>query len=174
MSMVYKKEYIPLSLKNAVWHKHSKYPAYPGITQCCTCTNLVMIPESIRQMNGVSYDIKTIFIDGQVKPIGGVAEYGHVVAEKNGGLTTEANLIIQCKNCNTRQGSKNIELAQMGCDTEMLDGEMLTAEYERINTAENAEMGEIYERCHGVCASGNACKNRPIINRRFCGIHLKN
>ena len=172
MNSVYKKQYIPLALKNAVWHKHCKYPAHMEITQCCTCANIVLIPESIRSMNGISNDIKSVFIDAQVKSISGVGEFGHIIAEKNGGSTTEDNLIVQCKNCNTRQGSKNIEPQQMDYDAEMLDGEMINAEYERLSTAENAEMGEMYEACHGVCASGRVCRNKPIINRRFCHIHL--
>ena len=171
---MYKKEYIPLAVKNAVWHKYRRYFSHPGITQCCTCANIVMIPESIRHMNGISYDIKAVFIDGRAKPIFGVAEYGHIISEKNGGQITEDNLIIQCKNCNTRQGSKNIEQEQLNNDAEMLDGEMFGLEDLRIATAENADMGEIYEQCHGVCSSGNLCKNKPIINRRFCHIHLTN
>ena len=173
MTAAYKKQSISIAIKNAVWHKYCKYPSYPGITQCYTCTNIVMIPESIRKMNEISYEVKAVFIDGQARPIFGVAEYGHVVSERNGGATTEDNLIIQCKNCNTRQGSKNIERAQLNYDTEMLDCEMLTAECKRIATADNADMGEIYDICHGVCASGKACKNKPIMNRKYCGVHLR-
>ena len=172
MNSAYTKQHIPVALKNTVWHKHCKYPAHVEITQCRTCPNFVSIPESIRIMNGISYDIKPIYIDGRIKLISGVGEFGHIIAEKNGGSTTEANLIVQCKNCNTRQGSKNIEPQQMNYDAEMLDGEMTNAEYERLSTAENAEMGEIYEACHGVCTSGRVCRNKPIMNRRFCHIHL--
>ena len=171
---MYKKEYISIAIKNAVWHKYNKYPLYKEITQCYTCSNLVLIPESIRKMNDISYDIKSIFIDGKLKIISGVAEYGHIISEKNGGLTVEENLIIQCKNCNTRQGSKNIERIQLNYDTEMLDGEMMNLEYKRIATAENIDMSQNYGKCQGTCASGKECKNQTLFNRQFCHIHLRN
>ena len=77
------KDYIPVGVKNNVWHKYSVYPLNREITKCCTCTNLVMIPASIRRMNNISYDIKVIRVNGIIQPISGTAEYGHIISEKN-------------------------------------------------------------------------------------------
>ena len=159
-----KKEYIPTHIKMAVWNKYSIYPLNPEITQCRTCNNLVLIPESIKKLSNISYDIKPIYVNGKRKHISGVAEFGHIISEFNGGKICEDNLIIQCKNCNTRQGSKNINTNQFIYDYEILD---ICQDY-------NIEMGENYEICQYICSSKLFCKNKAIINRRFCHIHLIN
>lgn len=158
------KDHIPVELKNAIWHKYSIYPLHREITQCRTCSNLVLMPAAIRPLNNVSYDIKEIYIDGKLKHINGVAEYGHIIAENNGGKVEESNLIIQCKTCNTRQNSKNIECTQFITDYEMLD----------VDTCENILMGEKVDICQGICRTGGKCKNKTVFNRRFCHIHLEN
>ena len=160
-----RKDNIPVSLKNKIWHKYSIYPLHKEITQCCTCHNFVLMPESIRQLNDISYDIKPIYINGKRKIISGVAEYGHIISEKNGGKVTEDNLIIQCKTCNTRQKANNIEKHQLIYDCEMID-----AEFDNNKTI---EMGENCEICEGICSSGQKCKNRTIFNRKYCHIHLQ-
>jgi hypothetical protein len=160
------KDYIPLDVKNRVWNKYSIYPLNKEITQCRTCMNLVLIPESIRHLNGVSYDIKLVYINGQKKDISGVGEYGHIISENNGGKVREDNLVIQCKFCNTRLGPRNIEKSHFIDDCEMID-----AEYEKDM---NSEMGENSLICEGNCNSGETCKNKTIFNRRYCHIHLKN
>lgn len=161
-----RKDHIPLNVKNLVWNKYSIYPLNKEITQCRTCTNLVLIPESIRHLNNVSYDIKLVYINGRIKDINGVAEYGHIISENNGGKVTEDNLIIQCKSCNTRFGRKNIERCHFIDDCEMID-----SEYEKDI---NFEMGENSLICESYCNSGERCKNKTIFNRRYCHIHLKN
>ena len=159
-----KKEHILLNIKIAVWNKCSIYPLNPEITQCKTCNNLVLIPESIKKIYNISYDIKPIYVNGKRKNINGVAEFGHIISEFNGGKICEDNLIIQCKTCNTKQGSKNINVNQIMYDIDMLD-----------NCQElNIEMGENYEYCQYICSSKLPCKNKAIINRRFCHIHLIN
>ena len=158
------KDNIPIELKNRVWHKYSIYPFHKEITQCRTCTNLVLMPTSIRHLNDVTYDIKEIYINGKRKPISGVAEYGHIISEYNGGKVEENNLIIQCKTCNTRQNTKNIEKNQLITDYEMIDA----------NNDTNIIMGENFPICQGICKSGEVCKNKTVFNRRFCHIHLQN
>lgn len=160
-----RKDNIPVELKNRVWSRYSIYPLHKEITQCCTCTNLVLIPEGIRHLNDVSYDIQSIYVNGKKKLISGVAEYGHIISEKNGGRVTEENLIIQCKTCNTRLGTTNISNYNFVDNCEMID-----AEYEK-NT--NSEMGENYLICQGICSSSQKCKNKTLFNRIYCHIHLK-
>ena len=161
-----KKDNIPITIKKAVWDKYSIYPSNPEITKCRTCYNLVMIPESIRKINNISYDIKSVYINGKIKHIRGVAEFGHIISEKNGGKVTTDNLIIQCKTCNTKLGTNNININHFTDDCEMID-----TEYDNII---NTEMGENSETCQGRCSSNKQCKNKPIFNRRFCHIHLTN
>ena len=154
-----RKDSIPVELKNRVWRKYSIYPTHKEITQCCTCTNIVLIPESIRHLNDVSYNIKNIYVNGEKKTLNGVAEYGHIVSEKNGGKVTEENLIIQCKTCNTRLGAANISRHHFVDNCEMID-----AEYEKDM---NSEMGENSVICQGSCSSGQKCKNKTLFNRRY-------
>ena len=161
-----RKDNIPVDLKNRVWNRFSIYPLHKEITQCCTCTNLVLIPEAIRYLNEVSYDIKSIYVNGKKKTISGVAEYGHMISEKDGGKVTEDNLIIQCKTCNTRLGTANISKHHFVDNCEMID-----AEYEKDLSI---EMGENFLVCQGSCSSGQKCKNKTVFNRRYCHIHLKN
>jgi hypothetical protein len=159
-----KKNYISQPIKNAVWKRDSVYPLNNEITQCRTCMNLVMIPESIRKINNIPYDIRPIYINGRHKVISGVAEFGHIISEKNGGKITEDNLIIQCKICNVRQGSKNIDKKNLVHDYEMIDAD--------TNVDKTIEMGEYSGVCHGKCSTGMNCKNRPLFNREYCHIHL--
>ena len=161
-----RKDNIPVDLKNRVWCKYSIYPLHKEITQCCTCSNLVLIPQAIRHLNDVCYRVKNIYVNGKKKIISGVAEYGHIISEKNGGKATEDNLIIQCKTCNTKFGTTNIEKHHYVENCEMIDV---------IDPKDlNIEMGENYETCQGFCASGQKCKNKTIFNRKFCHVHLQN
>ena len=157
-----KKDKIPIEIKRAVWNKYNIYSSHKEITQCRTCDNLIMIPEALRSFYDVSYDIKQIYINGKIKTISGVAEFGHIISEKNGGMVNEDNLIVQCKLCNTRLGSKNIEKSDFAENCEMID----------VFDSENIEMGENYDKCHGHCSSGQICKNKTIFNRKYCHIHL--
>ena len=157
-----KKDYIPVGLKNNVWNMYCIYPLNREITKCCTCTNLVLIPESIRKMNNISYDIKIIRCNGKIQPISGTAEYGHIISEKNGGKVCEDNLIIQCKSCNVRQGTKNILLENYCNDCNMID----------FMDDDNIEMGENCEFCQGFSRNNKKCKNKALFNRLYCHIHL--
>ena len=155
-----KKDYIPVGVKNNVWNMYCIYPLNREITKCCTCTNLVLIPESIRKMNNIPYNIKVVRCNGIIQPISGTAEYGHIISEKNGGKVSEDNLIIQCKPCNVRQGFENIENYCSECN--MID----------VVEEDSIEMGENYEFCQRILKSGKNCKNKTIFNRMYCHIHL--
>ena len=155
-----RKEPISIAVKRRVWSKCSIYPSHEDITRCSTCPSLVRIPCSIKP-SGPS-DATAIYVNGERQTISGVAEFGHVIAESNGGKATEENLIIQCKTCNVRQGAKDIETCQLVYDCDMLDAW----------TDPDTEMGENVYSCQGVCSSGQKCKNKTVLNRRFCHIHL--
>ena len=160
---LYKKERIPDSVKRSVWLKYSKYPNHLIFTQCCTCENLVMIPESIRKYHNINYDILNIYVNGNKKTISGTAEFGHIISEKNGGTINEDNLIIQCKTCNASQGSKDIDYKLINtCDVVMIDK----------NCDTDIEMGHHCEKCDYVLSNGEKCKNKCIFNRDRCYIHL--
>ncbi len=160
-----RKNTIPISVKRRVWHKYSLYSL--DVTRCCTCTNFVLMPNSIRPRvipggGCVHSASNNVYVNGVRQTISGVAEFGHIVAEHNGGQATEDNLLIQCKACNVRQQANNIEKHQLVYDCDMLDAECDT----------DVEMGENFYMCQGVCSSGHNCKNKTILNRKYCHIHL--
>ena len=162
MSNIKKKDTIPIGLKKNIWEKYSIYPCNPEITQCRTCENLVLIPQAIRQFYNTTYNIQTVYVNGKSKKISGVAEYGHIISEKNGGKTTEDNLLIQCKICNLKQHTNNILNNQLISDYEMLD----------VIDNLDQEMGENSFICKKILGNGTTCKNKPIFNRNYCHIHL--
>ena len=149
-------------MKQAVWRRYANYRNHPEIAQCFTCSNLVLIPEAIRDST-TPHHIKHYIVNGVKKELSGTAEYGHLISEKNGGLATIDNLIIQCKRCNVKQGSKNIDAlcAKVG-DCEMLD-----------DFVDDQIMGENIEYCQARCATGAPCKNQTSFGRQFCSVHLR-
>ena len=84
-----RKDTISVEIKNKVWKKCSIYPLNREITKCYTCDNFVLIPESIRHLNEVSYNIQTIYGNGKKININGVGEFGHIISEYNGGKVCE-------------------------------------------------------------------------------------
>ena len=165
MILKYRKEKIPDEIKNKVWLKYSKYINDIRFCQCCTCENLVMIPESIRKYHNINYDILNIYVDQKIKAISGTGEFGHIISEKNGGTINQENLIIQCKSCNTKQGSKNIDYTEINkYDVVMIDN----------NIELDIEMGVVNEKCCYEIRKGYFCKNKCLFNRDRCYIHLIN
>ena len=163
MMSLYKKDKIPDFIKNNVWLKYSKYIHDIRFSQCCTCENLVMIPESIRKYHNINYDILNIYVDQKIKGVCGTGEFGHIISEKNGGTINENNLIIQCKKCNTKQGSKNIDFGLINTrDVVMVDKNFDT----------DIEMGTYSEYCSYILTRGESCKNKCLFNRDRCYIHL--
>lgn len=159
----YEKVKIPDYIKNSVWLKYSKYSNDIRYSQCCTCENLIMIPQSIRKYYNINYDILNIYVNQEIKELKGTAEFGHIISEKNGGSINEDNLIIQCKSCNTKQGSKNIDLKQINrCDVIMIDKDIDT----------DIEMGIYNEKCDYILKNGEKCKNKCLFNRDRCYIHI--
>ena len=162
MCSIKKKDTIPINLKRNIWEKYSIYPCNPEITQCRTCENLVLIPEAIRKFYNATYNIQSLYVNGKLKKISGVAEFGHIISEKNGGKATEDNLLIQCKICNIKQHTNNI-----------LDNQLIS-NYVMLDVKDNLdqEMGEHSFICKKILANGVKCKNKPIFNRNYCHIHL--
>ena len=157
-----KKDCIPITIKRNVWDKYSIYPCTPEITQCRTCDNLVLIPETIRRFYNTTYDMISINVNGKEKKISGIAEFGHIISENNGGKATEDNLLIQCKQCNLKLSTNNILHSHLISDYVMLD----------VIDKLTIEMGENCDSCQKLLSNGIKCKNKAIFNRRFCHIHL--
>lgn len=156
------KEKITNSIKNRVWLKYSNSSGDIRFAQCCTCEELVMIPQSLRKFHNVSYDVLQIFVDQKFKSVAGVGEFGHIISEKNGGTVSEDNLIIQCKNCNTTNGSNNIDNIKINNrDTIMID----------YNEDLDIEMGVAIDYCCQILKNGIICKNKCLFNRDKCHIH---
>ena len=156
------KEKISDEVKKKVWLKYNYFNDI-RFTQCCTCESLVMIPESIRKFYNCNYDILNIYVENKKKNLVGVGEFGHLVSEKNGGKATENNLIVQCKTCNTSNGSNDIEFKEINNrDSLMID----------INIDEDIKMGSNNINCCEVLKNGLFCKNLCLKNRNKCFIHL--
>jgi len=158
-----KKDYIPLSVKKEVWRQY-RHPSNALIAQCGTCEILVRLPQSLAPF----YNIVS-FNPNDYKLVG-VAEFGHIISEYNGGTATVDNLIIQCKHCNTALGSYNIKFKKV--DTLMLDNDTDTEEYskERINM----DIDNFNDTCiHMLKDKHRLCKNKPIQNSLYCSIHFK-
>jgi 5-methylcytosine-specific restriction endonuclease McrA len=75
-----KKEKIPATLKNIVWHKYFE-TSLTGLCQCCKVENIS----------------KAIF------------DAGHIISEKNGGQVILENLKPICKLCNSSMGKTNMD-----------------------------------------------------------------
>ena len=156
------KEKITDEVKNRVWLKYSNKMGDIRFTQCCTCEHFVMIPESIRKFHNINYDILQIFVNQKIKGVLGVGEFGHIISEKNGGKACENNLIIQCKYCNTKNGSNNIDYRIINNrDTIMID----------CNEEIDIEMGILEDYCCHINKNGLFCKNKCLFNRDKCHIH---
>jgi hypothetical protein len=75
-----KKEKIPATLKNILWHKYFE-TSLTGICQCCKVETIS----------------KAIF------------DAGHIISEKNGGQVILENLKPICKLCNSSMGKTNMD-----------------------------------------------------------------
>ena len=157
-----KKEYIPISVKKAVWEKYS-HPSDSRISQCQTCGTLVRYPESIsyyinKSQNFLPYEIS------------GVGEFGHLYPESKGGTASIYNLIIQCKTCNCSNATHIISKILDQPDTFMIPSELI----ENPTLVNNIPMEINSLVCQKKLVSGNFCKNKPLFNKCFCHIHIKN
>ena len=137
--------------KSAVWDKCC-CPADNRVSQCATWEVLVRYPE----------DIKALFDNDPIPyEINGVGEFGHIIAENKGGKTTVENLMIQCKSCNVRLGTKTMNLLEKP-DVVMLENVMDQIINPNIET----------EICTFIKKNGQKCKNKSLTGNCYCQIHL--
>ena len=162
---IIKKELIPLSVKQEIWRKY-RHPTNSFIAQCGTCETLVRLPQSLVPFyNIVSFNPNDYKLNG-------IAEFGHIISEFNGGKATVDNLIIQCKHCNTSLGSNNIKFKPV--DTLMLDSDVDTDTDEYSKCIINMDIDNINETCiHMLKEKHRLCKNKPIKNSLYCSMHFK-
>ena len=120
---------------------------------------------SLAKYHNVNYGIINIIVNNERKYINGVAEFGHIISENNGGKAEVDNLILQCKTCNTHQGKKNINLSQINVhDCEMID----------VYDPDNIELGDTGIQCKSFTVTNKRCKYKCLDGREFCTIHLIN
>jgi patatin-like phospholipase/acyl hydrolase len=153
-----RKDNIPLLIKKQVWARDC-HQADPRVAQCKTCFAVVKYPQSLSQY----------FTPGEVLPynVSGTGEYGHIIAEANGGRITVENLFIQCKSCNTQLGANTAVLQVYNDDQFMLEGAgddpMLV----------DSGSGNVLQ-CTAITGKKVQCRNKALPNRSFCGIHCNN
>jgi hypothetical protein len=150
-----RKDHIPIRVKINVWAAQC-HPSDKRVCQCATCNTLVRIPEGVRKKTSCPS------MKNMMHAVQGVGEFGHIVSEYNGGKAREDNLLIQCKTCNTRLGSRNIEKHMLNPDSAMLD--RYTDEHEGMDL-------ESHDGCMGI-TRGRKCKNRCRDGELYCHIHL--
>lgn len=145
----YTKKRISNNLKKKVWKRQCRID-FPFLCQCYTCENLLRVPESIRKslFKNISFDILKSYPNG---------EFGHVISEKNGGLTTSDNLIVQCKDCNLLFSSRNIDLENDKSDIVML----------------NVNFDPLKKKCkHWSNYTNRYCKNKSKNGYDYCTQHI--
>ena len=160
-----KKAHIPLKVKKKVWFRDC-FEIDMRICQCKTCSNLCLMPESIRK----SIRFAPFYVE---QVVSGVGEFGHVIAEHNGGCATVDNLFIQCKSCNVRQATKQMDTRQI--DQIMLDLNIDDSENMNHNCSSDVEDMEtdFYGKCsHFIPKYKRNCKNLAIEGHEYCSIHM--
>tara|TARA_Y100000994_G_scaffold242384_1_gene239241 strand:- start:3848 stop:4306 length:459 start_codon:yes stop_codon:yes gene_type:complete len=146
-----KKEHINTITKQEVWDKY-KHPAQPDIAQCVTCYCLVGRPQSLG-------GCKNTKLEGYY----GTGEFGHIIAEANGGSVESNNLVIQCKPCNLKTGTNTLTVPTDNPDQYM---PCLTD-----NLFDNSMLIETTQ-CHAITTRGIRCVNPPTPDHEYCYIHL--
>lgn len=170
--MIYKKDVIPLDIKKIVWKK-SMYPTEKRIAQCYTCEKFVRYPESLRNcfykpLNILCYPghKSPADIHGRI-PINGNAQFGHIISEYHGGSVSSDNLVVQCGDCNRKQGTRNME-PYMKADVVFLDAGLF------IGNNDGHEFIDDDRTCLGLTIRGTRCKNKCASYSDYCHQHLHN
>ena len=152
------KEYISIKIKEQVW-KRDCHVSDIRIAQCKTCYCLIKIPQSLKHL---------IASDDLIPyECNGVGEFGHIIAEKNGGKVEIDNLIIQCKKCNVSLGTKKAIIDNFYQDQYMIPVELLD------DPLGNTKMPIDCNFCSFILKNQLQCKNKPLNNYSYCHIHLK-
>ena len=157
-----KKEIIPLDVKEEVWSRSALYYD-KSYCQCETCDRFVRIPESLRRIFNIEEKKDyTLLVNGIANKVHGVAEFGHVISESNGGRAIPENLIVQCKQCNLSQGCQNI--VEINYERDMVDV---------IHETLDVCMEERPEYCVFIKKNNERCKNKTI-QGKYCSVHFTN
>lgn len=170
--MYSRKETIPLHVKIIVWIR-CMYSQDNRIAQCHTCEKFVRYPESLRNCFRKPLDIlcypghkSPADIHGRI-PIDGNAQFGHVISEHHGGSVSSDNLVIQCGDCNRRQGIRNIE-PHMKADIVFLNTGLF------IGNNDGHKFIDDERTCLGITVRGTRCKNKCASCSYYCHQHLHN
>ena len=152
-----RKDNIPVSIKEQVWLRDC-HRADPRIAQCKTCLAVVKYPQSLSRH----------FPPNELLPynVSGTGEYGHLIAEAQGGRVTVENLFIQCKSCNTSLGANTAELRDYNDDQFMLERS------NDDNMLVDSGIGDKLQ-CIAITGKNVQCKNTALGDRSLCGIHCK-
>ena len=153
------KQTIPLNIKIKIW-KENHHISDSCLSQCQynNCGKILRCPLSIRKYFDIHNELK-----GCKYILYPNAEFGHIKSEKNGGKATYENLIIQCKECNTKLGSKNITNVCIG------DALMINNNNHINNTLDFMDIESKY--CLVYTSKGKQCKNKASFSNGTCSIH---
>ena len=155
------KEYISIKIKEQVW-KRDCHVSDIRIAQCKTCYCLTKIPQSLKHLI-----ISDDFVPYECN---GVGEFGHIIAENNGGKVEIDNLIIQCKKCNVSLGTNQAKIDNFYEDQFMIPVELLD---DQFNNNNNTKMRIDCNLCSFILKNKSQCKNKPLNNYSYCHIHLQ-
>lgn len=156
-----RKEAILIKEKVNTWKKYC-HSIDICLSQCQTCDKTVKCPLQIKQY--IDFNNELTSSKYYKYPIG---EFGHIISEKNGGLAISKNLIIQCKKCNTTQGTKNIENPVSCKNSLMLNNESNDTHNNRY--LEPMDIDSQY--CLENTRKGVQCKNKACHSNGTCSIH---
>lgn len=149
------KNNIPLTIKKKVWQLYA-HPADNRFAQCATCETIVKYPESLKKYYKNKNILPSIYC--------GVGEFGHIIPEAIGGKETVDNLMIQCKDCNTKLGTKILEIPE-DMDIVMMD---VPENQPKIVYMDSDRC--LYNRAGEK--KDRRCKNKSIDDSGFCSIHI--
>ena len=151
---MYKKQNIPNILIESVWDRDC-HPFDSRVAPCASgCGCSVYKPQRISKIDPTRLPYDNIV---------GPGEMGHIISEKNGGKVSFENLIIQCKKCNTENGSNNLPLDIYIDNMPMLDAYL----------EDNDIMEFQNEQCAFVKKNKEQCKNKPLPNSTVCCCHFE-
>ena len=160
-----RKETIPLKEKIKTWKRYCLL-SDPCLAPCQTCDRFVKCPLAIRSKFDINNQLTTSKYNKNRN-----GEFGHITSEKNGGRAVSENLTIQCKECNTRQGSKNIVIHTLNAYA--LDAFMLDNEDRPNRNSRDLEPMDIDQAkfCLAYTSKGVQCKNKACHSDGTCSIH---
>jgi hypothetical protein len=159
---MYEKERIPIQVKRAVWDRFC-HPSDNNYAQCWVCGFLCRRPQSL-----VKYGDLINWLDSTLP-----AEFGHRIAEKQGGATNVDNLVIECKSCNVKHGTDPIPSRYP--DVHMYNS--TNGSFPKEAFAQLPEYMVVETESTGIKCSAwinhanRSCNNKVLQGCNFCTIH---